>query len=116
MNPLSIVGGFVAALLVVWLAYSEGKDVGRAEMIEVNATAIQTRDRKLETLQDEYVAQMREYQLKLTKSEKQANEKIQKLLSDNTVFKAWWESLVPTDAAAYAWGLHDDVGSSPLPR
>lgn len=116
MNPWAIVGGFVAALLVVWLAYSEGREVGRAEMIEANVIAVQARDRKLEVLQDDHAVQRKEFQLKLTKAENQSNEKIRKLLSENTELKAWWESLVPPDAAAYAWGVQDNVHSSPVPR
>lgn len=115
MNPWALVGGFVAALLVVWLAYSEGRDAGLAEGEQKRAEAVAKKSKEMIALQEKHSASIREFQLKLSKVEKQANEKIRKLLLENIELKTWWETIIPPFAAGYAWGVYDDLGNNPLP-
>lgn len=115
MNPWAIVGGFAAALLVVWLAYSEGKDAGRAEGEQERSEAVAKKSKELVKLQEAHSSELREFQLKLSKVEKLANEKIRKLLLENIELRTWWEALIPPVAAGYAWGVHDDLGDGPVP-
>lgn len=115
MNPWALVGGFAAALLVVWLAYSEGKDAGLAEGEQRRAEAVAKKTKEMIALQKTHAASLREFQLKMTKVERQADEKIRKLLLENIELKTWWETLVPPFVASYAWGVHDDFGDGTLP-
>lgn len=115
MNPWALVGGFAAALLVVWLAYSEGKDAGLAEGERERSAAVAKKSREMIGLQEAHAASLREFQLKLNKAEKKANDQIRKLLAENLELKTWWETLIPPFAAGYAWGLHDDLGDDTLP-
>ena len=115
MNPWALVGGFAAALLVVWLAYSEGKDAGLAEGEQRRTEAVAKKSKEMIALQEAHSATLREFQLKLNKAERKANEKIKSLLLENAELKTWWEALVPPLAAGYAWGVHDDLGNGTLP-
>lgn len=115
MNLWALVGGFAAALLVVWLAYSEGKDAGLAEGEQRRAEAVAKKTTEMIALQEVHSASLREFQLKLNKVERKANEKIRSLLLENAELKTWWEALVPSFAASYAWGVHDDLGNGTLP-
>lgn len=115
MNPWALVGGFAAALLVVWLAYSEGKDAGLAEGEQRRTEAVAKKSKEMIALQEAHSATLREFQLKLNKAERKANEKIKSLLLENAELKTWWEALVPPFAAGYAWGVHDDLGNGTLP-
>lgn len=115
MNPWIAVGGFLVAVAILWGAYSKGWDAGLAEGEQLRAEAVAKKAAEMVELEVKHSNDLKEFQLKMSATEKQANEKIRKLLLENAELKTWWEIPIPDAAAEYAWGVHDDVSNSAVP-
>lgn len=114
MNLWVAVGGFLIAVAILWGAYSKGWDAGLAEGEQLRAEAVVKKAAEMMELEVKHSKDLKEFQLKLSVTERQANEKIRKLLLENTELKTWWEIPIPTPAVEYAWGVHDDVGNGAM--
>lgn len=115
MNPWVILAAVVAMIVITGLAYFEGKETGRQEVIAENTEAIAKKTRETAAMVAAHAKELQDFQSKLDQLERTANAKIRKLLSENAELRRWWEMLVPADAADYAWGLRDDLGGGPVP-
>lgn len=115
MNPWVAVGGFLVAVLILWGAYLKGWDAGKNEGEYLRNEAVAKKTAEMMELEVKHSKDLKEFQLRLTTTEKQANEKIRKLLLENTELKIWWEIPIPPSAAEYAWGVYDDTSDSSVP-
>lgn len=114
MNPWVAVGGFLVAVLILWGTYLKGWDAGKNEGEYLRNEAVAKKTAEMMELEVKHSKDLKEFQLRLITTEKQANEKIRKLLLENTELKIWWEIPIPTPAVEYAWGVHDDVGNGAM--
>ena len=116
MNPWLILAVVIGVGVLAALSYFEGKTNGRNEVVVENVQAIAARDKEMKDLKSEHAGVIQEFEKKAGQLRRIADEKIGKLLRENASLRAWWELVVPVDAADYAWRLRDETGASTVLR
>lgn len=84
--------------------YNDGREYEKAQWL----MKLLAKDDELTKLKEAHDVERRKREAEFAREQRQAAARIAGLIAQNAELRAWWEALVPPDAAAYAWGLPDD--------
>jgi len=116
INKFYIYGIVLAALVAgVWFygheRYGQGREDERFETLK----QIAIKEDEMMALRRKHAEENAKLAEEFAREQRKADAKIEQLLAQNKVLKEWWETRVPVDAVAYAWGVPDVVSLAVSP-
>lgn len=98
-----IAAAVVVAAILGWGQYRYGQGVDKERTRNLNAALEQ--EVKMGELRRKHATELETMAGKLRKNSQAANQRIRELLQTNQALSDWWNTVIPPDAASYAWVL-----------
>jgi len=120
MNVWVYVGIAVAVVAGVWYygetQYTDGREYEKGLWLVKMAAA----DQAMNELKRRHADELRKREAEADAERHRANARIEALIASNQALRDWWQTRIPADAVAFAWGLsshgsRDNVPPRPEP-
>jgi len=110
INKLYIYAAVIVALVAgVWFygheRYGQGREDERFESLK----QIAIKENEMMALRRKHAEENAKLAEEFAREQRKADEKIEQLLTQNKVLREWWETRIPVDAVAFAWGVPNVV-------
>ena len=96
-----VAAAVVVAAILGWGQYRYGQGVDSERARNLNAALEQ--EVKMSALRREHAKEIDAMARRLSANSQAANKRIRELLQTNKVLSDWWNTVIPADAAAFAW-------------